>query len=660
MITPPLIIASAVLFWGIESGNLVIGLILGLLIGGVTLVTEKWRLSDKDCVSVSDLTSVIFLTAATLIFLHVEMVIFLKTIIIWLPLILLPLIIAQLYSGREKIIIGTRLGLNRTKSYKRTPLDFRIYYLALCLLSTAMANSRSQLFFPCAGALFFWLLFVNRGKGFSLLTFVMVFMMAAGCGYTALKGAEIAHDYISQKTRKLVRGYFRSLHADPFQSHLSFGAIGRLKTSGKIVLRLKTEGKAPLLLKQGSYESFNRQIWHSNLVYQPLISQHFIWNLLPEPHVPAQKATIEFYLPKEKGLLPHPKGSYQLNGPMIFEMEQKSDGITRVTDGAPLITYELFYNSALERETDVPSRRNLALHPEEEHILAKIVDNWHVENASDKEKVSKIRHFFVDGFTYSLTLRGKGSYSSPLEHFLQGSRDGYCELFATATTLLLRKVGVPSRYVTGFTVTEKSRFENKYIVRERHAHAWSEAYVDGVWMVVDTTPPNWFDIDNMNRSSFEKVRDFLQFLRLKYDVFSMQTDQNYRLLLSLVVVALSIILLYRIYRRMDTTTIDVEYVQETKTFSPAESPLYEIEQRLVHIGGARHKDESFLLWAKRINGPKNIDLATIEHLFHLHQKLRFDPTGLEGYEQKQLDELAHRWLETYCVSEEVQHNPKTI
>lgn len=656
MIVPPLLIASAALFWGMESSNLFVGVILGLLIGGIVFVPRRWELTDEDCVRVSDLTSVIFITSAILIFLNVETVVFLKTVVIWQPLALLPLILAQLASGREKIIIGTRFGFNRKEIYKHNPLDFKIYYFAVCLLAAAMANSRSQLFFPCAVTMFFWLLLANRGKAFARMTFVLVFLIAISGGYLALKGAEVVHEYVSAKTRMLFRGYFYSKYADPFQSHLSFESLGRLKTSGTIILRLKAEGNAPTLLKQASYENFNKHTWHSNQPYQYLVVKNLEWDLLPGIHTPDKKATIEFYLPKEKGLLPYPYGSYQVNGQMIYELEQKGDGIVRIIDGAPLVTYEIFYNSSLRREMDKPTKRNFSVHPEEDNFLEKVVENWELKDLTSQERVSKVREFFTKGFTYSLNLKGNGKYSSPLEDFLFESRTGYCELFATATTLLLRKAGVASRYVTGFVVAEKSELENKFIVRERHAHAWSEAYLNGRWIVVDTTPADWLTFDKKYRSRFEKVTDVLAYLKLKYDHFRIQTEQNYTLLLSVVVVILTAILIYRIYRRMNTKIVYAGNSKDRKVFTLIDSPLYKIEQRLMEIGGAQHKNESFLLLAKKINETKNIEFGTLEKLFRFHIKLRFDPIGLEDYEQKLFAEQADQWLATYCNSGDTNHS----
>lgn len=650
MIVPPLLIVSAALFWGMESGNLVVGVILGLLIGGIVLAPRRWELTDEDYVRVSDLTSVIFITSVILIFLSVETVAFLKTLVIWQPLALLPLIFAQLASGREKIIIGTRLGFNRKENYKHNPLDFKILYFAICLLSAAMANSRSQLFFPCIGTMFFWLLLVNRGKAFSRMTFSLVFLIAIGGGYLVFKGAEVVHGYVSAKTRMLIREYFYSKYADPFQSHLSFDSLGRLKTSGTIILRLKTEGNAPTLLRQASYENFNKQTWYSNLPFQYLVLNNLGWNLLPEPHLPDKKATIEFYLPKEKGLLPNLYGSYRVNGQTIYEIEQKNDGIVKIIDGAPLVTYDIFYNNSLRRDVDKPTKRNFSVHHEEDKFLKKIVENWQLEDLTSRDRVRKVRQFFTKSFTYSLNLKENLNYASPLENFLFESQTGYCELFATATTLLLRKVGVASRYVTGFVVAEKSELENKYIVRERHVHAWSEAYVNGQWIVVDTTPAGWLALDSKSRSSFEKVQDILSLLRLKYDHFRIRTEQNYKSVLSVIVIFLALILIYCIYRRMDTKKISSGTLLNIKAFKPVGSPLYEIEQRLKEIGCARHKNELFLVWAKRINETRNIELSTLEKLFQLHLKLRFDPAGLSHDEQKHLQGQAEQWLKAYSFS----------
>ena len=72
-------------------------------------------------------------------------------------------------------------------------------------------------------------------------------------------------------------------------------------------------------------------------------------------------------------------------------------------------------------------------------------------------------------------------------YFLQESKQGYCVHFATSAALLLRTVGIPSRYVTGYAVSGEAGQWNT--ATEADAHAWVEYYVDGVgWCPLEVTP----------------------------------------------------------------------------------------------------------------------------------------------------------------------------
>lgn len=72
-------------------------------------------------------------------------------------------------------------------------------------------------------------------------------------------------------------------------------------------------------------------------------------------------------------------------------------------------------------------------------------------------------------------------------YFLQQSRQGYCVHFASAAVMLLRTVGIPARYVTGYAVSGETNQWNP--VTQDDAHAWVEYYVDGLgWRPLDPTP----------------------------------------------------------------------------------------------------------------------------------------------------------------------------
>jgi hypothetical protein len=85
-----------------------------------------------------------------------------------------------------------------------------------------------------------------------------------------------------------------------------------------------------------------------------------------------------------------------------------------------------------------------------------------------------------------------GAFKSrdPIAEFLFDKHRGYCEYFASALALLLRLEGIPTRFVTGYQVDSSSLEGSHYVVRDSDAHAWVEAYLDGVgWVEADATPP---------------------------------------------------------------------------------------------------------------------------------------------------------------------------
>lgn len=85
----------------------------------------------------------------------------------------------------------------------------------------------------------------------------------------------------------------------------------------------------------------------------------------------------------------------------------------------------------------------------------------------------------------------------PAAEFLFEKKKGYCEYFATATAILLRLQGIPTRYVRGFTVREANRVGGHYVVREADAHAWLEVRLsNGVWVEADPTPAAGYEAEH--------------------------------------------------------------------------------------------------------------------------------------------------------------------
>lgn len=134
-------------------------------------------------------------------------------------------------------------------------------------------------------------------------------------------------------------------------------------------------------------------------------------------------------------------------------------------------------------------------------------------NMTENEIVEAVRDYFADNIPYTLKPGATPQGEDFVNYFLTKNRKGYCAHFATAATLIFREMGIPARYVEGYTFSfetvlaseqnDTKRYGNYYQgysaigestvmdveVTDAMAHAWVEIYVDGFgWKVAEVTP----------------------------------------------------------------------------------------------------------------------------------------------------------------------------
>jgi len=91
-------------------------------------------------------------------------------------------------------------------------------------------------------------------------------------------------------------------------------------------------------------------------------------------------------------------------------------------------------------------------------------------------------------YAYTLQLPRRAA-ADPLADFLFTRKQGHCEYFASALTVLLRTAGIPARIVTGFLGGEYNPITDLWVVRSSDAHSWVEAWIPGHgWSTFDATP----------------------------------------------------------------------------------------------------------------------------------------------------------------------------
>jgi transglutaminase-like putative cysteine protease len=90
-------------------------------------------------------------------------------------------------------------------------------------------------------------------------------------------------------------------------------------------------------------------------------------------------------------------------------------------------------------------------------------------------------------FRYSLSAAPFGS-AAGLTSFLTTTRTGYCVQYAYAMTVLSRLLGIPARFVTGYTTGVPGK-GGSYVVTTHDAHAWTEVYFPTFgWIRFEPTP----------------------------------------------------------------------------------------------------------------------------------------------------------------------------
>jgi LPXTG-motif cell wall-anchored protein len=105
------------------------------------------------------------------------------------------------------------------------------------------------------------------------------------------------------------------------------------------------------------------------------------------------------------------------------------------------------------------------------------------------EFARRIDLYLDKGFRYDERPAAAPPGVPPLEHFLFDGKAGYCQHFSGAMALLLRFGGVPARVATGFSPGGFRRRQGEWVVRDRDAHSWVEAWFDGIgWVTFDPTP----------------------------------------------------------------------------------------------------------------------------------------------------------------------------
>jgi transglutaminase-like putative cysteine protease len=124
--------------------------------------------------------------------------------------------------------------------------------------------------------------------------------------------------------------------------------------------------------------------------------------------------------------------------------------------------------------------------------IGAIATSW-VEGSgaeTDYERILAIQDHLRDPteFTYDATVPARDDQFTLLD-FLQTTKAGFCQQYASAMAVMLRTLGYPTRVAVGFTQGDRSEADGLWHVTTDNAHAWVEVLFPTYgWLAFEPTP----------------------------------------------------------------------------------------------------------------------------------------------------------------------------
>jgi hypothetical protein len=176
----------------------------------------------------------------------------------------------------------------------------------------------------------------------------------------------------------------------------------------------------------------------------------------------------------------------------------------------PVGMYAFVHAPAIPLGGEGPDEETLAVPPDTDPRLRALAETLGAGEPAPEIAIARTVNHLSRECRYALDV-GRFASAQPVAEFVFEKKRGYCEYFASAAAVLLRLQGLPTRYVTGFSMDAAEAIGGHYVVREADAHAWIEAWIPGRgWVEVDPTPAgDYAAVHADRRSVFARAEEWL-------------------------------------------------------------------------------------------------------------------------------------------------------
>lgn len=612
---------ACIAFWGAATDQFIASLLIGMVLEAVPRLPYRLAFSARHFERLADLCTVGFAALVLYAFMTYRLLGIYRVLAAF-PWILAPLAIAQVISTRGTLPVSAFvMSVRRHAPVAVQNIDIRPVLGVTCLLAASGSTLSPAYYALAVAGCLVALLAGNRSPRYTLRAWLPALLAAialAGLSYAGIvRGQLLVGDLMQAAFMQ-----FGFSPADPGQTSTALGALGRLKLSERIRLRIGTPLSTPLPIRltEARYQRFDNGLWRNpeaTLVTVDARAGQAQWQL-DDRSAPRRTMSITAERRQEVGALPLPSGAQVISGNDLLEIQRHPLGAV-IAEAPPGFTrFQVGYTPELAPDVP-PAQDDLVIPDAYRALLQKVAAEAGSLGLPAPAAVTRIEQFFATRFRYSLVLPGYFPGRKPLASFLLHDRFGHCEYFATATALLLRASGIPSRYVVGYVVDEYSTLERAFVARGRHAHAWTEGYVDGAWRVIDTTPGIWLDAERRTGFGWFRLNDAWNWLR-----WQLQRFQRGDLALGpQVLLAVPILALWLAWR---LRALASRIAHESPVASFQHSTLAPLFARLARRGLHPLPGQTtaeFLLQSRSWRTP-----ASVRRLLALYYRQRFRPEGL--------------------------------
>jgi len=627
---PPFALGAALLLWGAAAGFLPAAATLAAAVEAPRFSALRFNLRARDFERIADLCTAAFVVALVYLLLRTRHFSeSLVTALLWLPMLVAPLVLAQRYSlaGRTPL---TALFWSLRRRHAHAPeaaqsvlVDFG--YFCVCLLAATAANLRSPWFYPALCAFLLYVLWPQRAPAARRAAWPALAALAVVLGFGIHLGLSRLQSVIEEAAVDWLNARWQG-QADPYRARTAIGDIGSLKFSDRIVLRVDAPRNTPVpLLRLASYNRYAGGSWTASApLFQPLVPLADGWVVGDGPGV--QRLRVSGWMTRDRALLALPPNTVRLAHLRAENVQRNGMGAVRAEHGPDPLTYEAWFDA--DGATDMPpGADDLALPATVATPMREVVQQLGLQRGDPAAAVAAVQALFASGFSYSLDLDATGGGSRSLLRFLLQDRRGHCEYFASATVLLLRAAGVPARYATGYAVQEWSTLDGGYVVRARHAHAWALAWTHGRWQEVDTTPAVWADEEARQASALQPLYDLFSTLHYRFARWRAAPAGGHDSGMSWVWLAVPLAgyLLWRVWRRRTQLGTGAAAAPQRIEQQVQLAPLL---ARLAARGHVRPSGTPLLAWVRGLRMAEAETRALLEEVVRGYYQARFDPDGL--------------------------------